>query len=155
MTIKNAIEAALAEVNDWSTFLLSDEAGCSSPDSASSEGATFLANVRDATVELIESHLDEIEDAEWFDSANDDGSVSEIADGAPSIYTHQLWSEFTDLGAYNEDPTDLGFDDTTDMNRLASVCLYIIAERLANAVLFHVREAVESAEEEDEGQEDD
>jgi hypothetical protein len=49
-----------------------------------------------------------------------------------------LWSEFTDLAAYQEDPTEYGVDGS-DMEQSARVCLYIIAERLATALFDEVR----------------
>lgn len=149
MTIKDAITDALADVKDWSAYRLANEADCGTPDNRESEGARFLTDLRDEVVNLVEENIDDIEDTDWFDTVNDNGAVSEIADGAPSIWTSTVWQQFTDLRAYHEDPTDLGFDGS-EMEKAAGICLYTIAERLAYAILTYVREAVEGADAEDE-----
>lgn len=111
-------------------------ADCFDPDSLLSPGATFLREVWDAAT----SERDQYDD-------DDSDAAHAIADGAVPIYTHAVWSTFVDLGAYREDPTELGFDGS-DMEQAAKVCLYMIAERLAVA-------AMEQASETDDDDEDD
>lgn len=65
--------------------------------------------------------------------------MAEIADAAPDVYTHTRWQEFADLGAWQEDPTEIG-SDGSDMTAAAGVCLYMIAERLAWALLGELAE---------------
>lgn len=113
-------------------YALARLADCSSPDSPESAGAQWLARVA--------SCLDEIEDED---------DVSEQADSIVPIYTHEVWTVFVDLGAYNEDPTELGAD-AGDMEGCAKVCLFMIAERLLHVLL----EEKEGADEEDEESED-
>lgn len=109
-------------MSEHSIFTLARLAECGDPDSSDSPGARFLEYVQDRVNEAREyGELDQ-------------DRIHEIADGAPDVYTHKLWAEFVDLEAYNEDPTDLGCDGT-NMTQAAAVCLYIIAERLANALI--------------------
>lgn len=141
--------ATLDEIKSW-TFALSgkDLADCMSPDSLESPGMGFLTSVRDATVELIESgNLDPEDDSH----DNDNGEIHEIADAAPSVYTYTLWAEFADLGAYQEEPEYGEWPD--DLNKVAGVALYQIAERLAHAIIREWREGLAEAtgaEDEDE-----
>jgi hypothetical protein len=80
---------------------------------------------------------------EWADQA------AEIANNAPDVYTHTLWLEFIDLCAYREDPSDLGVD-ASDMEKAARVCLYLIAERLANVLFDEYNEDGPDDDDEDE-----
>ena len=133
----------------YNAYQLAGDADCSTPDRLDSAGALFLLSVRDGVVDRLE-HFDEDDLEAW---ALDDGTINdvvhEVADDAPDVYTHTLWSEFVDLAAYQEDPTDYGVD-ASDMEQCARVCLYAIAERLATALFDEVRgpyvEFVESQE---------
>lgn len=110
-----------------------------------SPGARFLRSVEDAVYELAD-RVGAID----TDTINDDGSVHEIADAAPDVYTHTRWQEFTDLAAWQEDISEYGEIDGDDLERsVAGVALYMIAERLAWALL---EELAEEAEEEGEGE---
>ena len=132
MTTATTTKAKADTLRDLTVFRLANEAGCSSPDDAESAGAKFLDAVRDAVIEAIE----------YDPEASDyDEQASEIADNAPDVYTHAMWSEFVDLAAYNEDPTELGAE-ADDMDKCARVCLYMIADRLAR-VLFEMVADVE------------
>lgn len=135
---------SIAEWREQGPNWLATDADCASPDNAESAGAEFLVRVRDDTLDLLER------DDDWHrDTIDDDGSVHEIADGAPSIYTHTLWKQFVDLAAYFEDP-ELG-EWPDDLNKVAGVALYQIAERLAWAIINDVHEwREENASEDDE-----
>lgn len=126
---------ALAELNTYNAWHLSSRADCGSPDTKDSAGAQMLLRVRDAFVEAVE-----YDPATWLSDDYTD-SVHEIADGAPSVYTHEMWSQFVDLTAYNEDLDDLG-GTTGDMQRDAAVALYIIAERLVHVLHEELTQAV-------------
>jgi hypothetical protein len=117
----------LASLTVWQ---LARMAGCFDPDADDSPGAEMLARVRTDVIERIE-HNPGVTEAEWF--ADD---THEIADGAPDVYTASRWDQFTDLGAWQESPYDLGADGS-DMTGAAGVALYMIAERLAVA-LFEI-----------------
>jgi hypothetical protein len=145
-TLANAIRHAAKSypdsgVNAWTLANLSD---CATPDRIGhdpSPGARMLTSVRDAVAELIEENADELAELgpdvgayDWRDLLDYSGALHMIADGAPSIYTGEKWAQFVDLGAYNEAPIELGWEGS-DMDQAGSVCLYMIAERCAMAVL--------------------
>ena len=138
---------SLQEWQGLTAYYLSGDADCASPDSLESEGAEFLARVRDGAVELLKRADD------WHpDTINDDGSVHEIADGAPSVYTHTLWKQFVDLAAYTEEPESGEWPD--DLNQVAGVALYQIAERLVWAIINDVHEWREEQDDDDPGDDD-
>lgn len=124
---------------EWTAYRLANEADTQSPDSNESAGARFLTAVRDSIVEAWEYN-----DSDMDEDAISD-AISAAADEAPDIYTHVMWSEFVDLSAYQEDPTELGFDGS-DMEQGARICLYMIAERCARAVASALVELKEDAE---------
>lgn len=102
-------------------FQLANMADCCSPDSHTSPGAELLLYVQRATAD----HLAEGGDPE---------ELHEIADGAPNVYTYQRWLQFTDLAAWQEEPEELG-GTGEDMTTQAGICLYLIADRLAHALV--------------------
>jgi hypothetical protein len=120
-------ESTATEIRNWTAYHLANLADCASPDNENSAGAKFLESVRD----------DIIEAWEYNDQTHDDDTLRDIvaqaADNAPDIYTSRMWEQFVDLAAYREDPTELG-SDGSDMEQAARVCLYMIAERLGNAI---------------------
>ncbi|GAA3526206.1 hypothetical protein AFL01nite_05170 [Aeromicrobium flavum] len=109
------------------TYTLANDADVACPDSLTSEGAEFLASVRDALAERIEH------DAE--DVAKNEGDVcAEIADGAVPVWnTHRLMTAYVDLAAYREDLSDYG--DTVDGVTLATWSLHQVGQRLASTLL--------------------
>lgn len=130
MTTTTNIKRArtVATLRDLSTWRLADMADSpSAPDNESSPGAVFLRSVRDDLADRLE-YADDVAIDDFEDE------IHEIADSAPDVYTTRRWAEFVDLAAWGEDPTDLGAD-ATDMTAAAGVCLYMIAERLARALL--------------------
>lgn len=132
-----AKRTALEEIKTRTAYSLARDADCASPDNSTSVGADFLGKVADSVAELLADaespslHELATEDGHYASDVDDDGSVHEIADAAVPIYTHTLWTTFTDLAAYQEDPSELGYNAASDMGKLAGVCLYIIAQRLA------------------------
>ncbi len=105
-------------------WTLSSIAGCLCPDSAESAGARFLEAVQDS-VNAIDLDSTDVSDYSY--------ELSDVADAAPHVYTSTRWAEFVDLGAYHENPTEFG--DIRDMEAAAGICLYMIADRLALALL--------------------
>lgn len=103
----------------WQLARLAD---CMDPDSDDSPGARFLDRVEADYRERIED-----------ESYDEDDTPHEIADSAVPVYAHDRWQTFVDLGAYQEDTTDLG-DDGSDLTQSAGVALYMIAERLVRAL---------------------
>lgn len=103
----------------WQLARLAD---CMDPDSNESAGARFLERVEADYLEAVED--------ERYDG---DETPHEIADNAVPVYTHERWQAFVDLGAYQEDVTELG-DDGSDLTQSAAVALYMIAQRLVYAL---------------------
>lgn len=137
--------AALSTVQSWSIYRLATEADCGHPDTGESAGAVFLDRVRDNFCESVSGALADPMDDEWtlseiLDRMEADGVFNEMADNAPDAYTHRCWLQFVDLCAYEEDPSDY-VSDSSGMTRLASACLYIIAERLITALCSAVCKA--------------
>lgn len=126
----------------YTTWSLASMADCASPDHhdgigfdyptdppAPSPGAHFLRRVADGVAEAIEY------------GADPDEVPYDVADACVPIYTSEVWATFVDLGAYMEDPTELG--PISDMGDAATVCLYMIGERLASAILADIDENAE------------
>lgn len=106
-------------------------AECLDPDSSSTPGADFLRGIREACSAAIE------------EGYADEDSAHEIADSAVPIYTHKRWGAFVDIGAYEEDPSELGAD-ASDLTAAAGVCLYLVAHRLASRLLEEAEEDEEA-----------
>src|SRR4051812_11998356 len=138
------LAAVITRIKSYTAHQLSGDADCASPDSPTSAGAHFLTNVRDNVVERVEGFDADDLEALRSEVGTVQDVVSEIADEAPNVYTYTLWCQFVDLAAYNEDPTELGADGS-DMEQSARVCLYMIAERLAQALFTEIHEALREA----------
>ena len=116
------------KVDRLTVWHLANDADCAGPDSPDSPGAQFLEQVQDAVVELTEHKPDtEPDDMDY------DGAVHELADSAVPVYTHEFWQTFVDLAAYAEDTSDYG--PLEDVEQTCKVGVYMIAERLAHALL--------------------
>lgn len=130
--------------DDLTTWHLANLADCGSPDRGDgigttpptdnadpSPGAEFLRRVANGVAEQIAWAVDN--DEADPDTLRDE-LPHQVADDAVPIYTRDIWSTFMDLAAYREDPSELGYD-CADMERAAGVCLYMIADRLAAALV--------------------
>jgi hypothetical protein len=115
------------EIRNASPYDLADMADCDCPDNRESSGAAMLACVRDSVVKAIQDGSITLDD---FD---DRGQLHEIADGAPSVYTHTIWRTFVDLAAYQEE-NEFGDEWPNDLTKAASLALYQISNRLAHAL---------------------
>lgn len=126
------VEDLLKEMGERTSYNLAHEAECMWPDHhTTSPGAKFLTGIRDAVIDQADDIVgDQWEDIPW-----------EIADAAVPVYTHELWMTFVDLGAYREDPEELGSSD--DMDGKGRTCLYLIADRLARSMVGELRDAAE------------
>ncbi len=131
MTSTDERFTATVDGQEFTLWELANLADCGSPDSLTSAGARFLFNVADATAEQVAVYRAEGTLEDDYDYS---GELHEIADNAPDVYTHTLWSEFVDLAAYNEDASELGAD-ASDMEKCARICLYMIADRLTRALV--------------------
>jgi hypothetical protein len=100
-------------------YALARLADCADPDSPTSPGARWLL--------AIAEHVAEREH-------DDEDLAHEIADSAVPPYTSDVFAVLVDLAAYREDVSDL-VAEGDDLTRRASVALYVVAERLAAALL--------------------
>lgn len=133
----------LAEIKGYSAFWLSgsDLADCQFPDLSDSPGGLLLTHTRDAFLSWMqgnpEATRDDILDA-----------CGQIIDDMVSIYTHERWQQFVDLGAYNEESESGEWPD--DLTEAAAVALYQILDRMVGAFAEMIDEAEEEPEEDDE-----
>ena len=139
----------LPTFRDLTTWHLASLAGCGSPDRpdaigvsppadlstvAPSPGALFLRSVADDLAERIAYVFADLDPA-GCDLAHElEEELYEVADAAPSVYTGARWAEFVDLAAWQEDAAELGAS-ADDLTAAAGVVLYVIAERLALALV--------------------
>ncbi len=139
----------LPTFRNFSTWHLADLAGCGSPDRPDgigcappadlstvqpSPGAQFLRRVADDLAGRIAYIFEDLDPAGCDLERELEGEVHEVADGAPPVYTGERGAVFADLSAYNEDPDDIG-GWPADLTDAAGIALYMIAERLAAALV--------------------
>jgi hypothetical protein len=110
---------------DRTAWQLARLADVTDPDSPTSPGAVWL--------DRVAGLADDIEPSETSDGYRAD-AITEAADSAVPIYTHERWQVFVDLAAYNEDVTELGAE-SSDLTACAGIALFMIAERLLTALL--------------------
>lgn len=114
------------EPETLNAFELARLADVASPDASDSPGAQWLEHVQLVARELVSANpgvdADDLADA-----------ISEGADSAVPIYTHERFQVFVDLAAYTEDVTDFG--PIEDMEQGAGIALYMVAERLIRALI--------------------
>lgn len=134
------------EIRGLSAFMLCRDAlaECGRPDDVASSGARFLTHVRDETLDLIatfveQDHFKYGEENEWHEA------VTEMIDGLIPVYTYDRWQTFIDLEAYHEE-VDLG--GYSDLNDVAAAALEQIAVRLATNIYDSVQRWKEQEEQE-------
>jgi hypothetical protein len=132
----------LEDIKGRHVYSLAADAETLDPDGEDSPGARLLSGVRDAVIEAVEWRVenDGLSLTEAAEEVRDGDALGEIADGAPSVYTHQVWTEFLDLGGYREDlePHDLNVDD---LSKIPGIALYHIAYRLASVLLEEIADS--------------
>lgn len=130
---------------EYNAYELANMADVASPDSSESQGALFLLDILS---DVNEFTADALQGADLGDEAHT------IADEAvyrlESRGTYRKWAAFCDLAAWQEDPSDLGYESFSDLNEGADVCLFMIADRLAMTLLEEL-----AAEESDDDEDDD
>lgn len=116
----------IEKLNALSVYELADMVGCAHPRNSKSEGAEFLADLRDDVAEKIKLG--------WIDSCRDLGDLaSEIGESAPEVNTYHMVLQFADLELWSSEslPCASGFEDAiretlSDVGaRLATVLLDI------------------------------
>jgi hypothetical protein len=130
-----------------SVYGLARMADTGDPDTSDSQGATFLADVREAVAEGIEyAEPTGPEDVQrWADAA-----AHEIADSAVPIYNADRWATAGDLCAWQEDVRDYG--EPEDLMQAVGWALYMIAERLVVALVQDVIDELADDDDDDEGE---
>lgn len=147
---------AHTNIEQATLYRLATDADCGIPDSSDSPGAGVLFTVRTMVLESWADAMPSDErgdvrdllDVDWSDTAHN------IADAAPSVYTHELWSQFVDLAAYQEFDEvvsdgllEVSSDSTNDMGpsfTIPATCLYSIARRLASVLLESLVDALQT-----------
>jgi hypothetical protein len=100
-------------------YALAALAGVACPDSPSSPGGRWLQGIAEHVAERRH---------------DGDDLAHEIADSAVPPYTSEVWQIFVDLALWHEDVSDYAAEGD-DLTRRASLALYVVAERLADALL--------------------
>lgn len=143
-----AVTAALAEVRDsylnddgvLNPFKLSRVAELNSlPDSLTSPGAAWLADIADTVFTDVENGAVLVDDgAEEY--------ARTTAGLQPPVPPHELFAVLVDLAAYTEDLSiHLLSGTVTDMETLAGLALEAVAWRLITALMKELAEAYEEA----------
>lgn len=151
-------EAAIDADLDLGVYGIAEKADVRSPDGKESAGAEFLLRLQGAANEVdADTLLGAI--LQWIEEGNDaddygvndlpsslEDGVSEQADSAVQIYTYRLWQEFTDLCLYEEDLTDLGDVDGSDLTKnVAMRAEYMVASRTIPALVALRAQAILTA----------
>lgn len=122
-------------------YQLARIADCGDPDTTESMGAEFLLRIADSLAEAIE------------DKELDEDRISDIVSNSPNTYTHQMWQEFVDLCAYQQDTSDYGKPES--INDQAAYALIDIAQSLVDGLhTDYLEGALSGDDEEDELDED-
>lgn len=132
----------IEQIKSYNAWQLADRAGSFA---SNGEALGFFTSIRDNVLEAV----DYVEAEDWNREMVEDysGKASEIADGAPSIWTATKWDQFAGTRAYQEDPTELGFDGS-DMEQGAGICLYMIAQRLVTALALEIQDSITDSDDE-------
>lgn len=117
----------LGKLSALDSYELADMLDVSSPDNSCSPGAEFLSGIRDDVHERLRNG------ATADDLRNESGAIaSEFVEIIESRGTHRKWTAFVDLGAWQEDLSELGsFEDAGDV---ANRALWQIADRFCHKV---------------------
>lgn len=114
---------------------LSHLAGCMDADGQETVGARFLRRIYDGVSEFI----DDLPPDEDVPSDAVD-RVSEITDTAIPVGTHELWKVFVELGGYEQDLDELGYEYKSDETyRMPQTALYLIGTALGNSLVVKYR----------------
>jgi hypothetical protein len=105
----------------------------------------FYAKVRDAVLE----HVGLFDAEDWERELVEDysGCRTEISDGAPSVYTYDMWETFIGCRAWEWDSEASDFaGETTSMTDQASLRLYLIADALVVSLARDIAATVDDTE---------
>jgi len=118
------------------SWRLARTADCSCPEGAERAGAAFLDSVFSDFVCTAQNDLNVSggDDAYDIRRSLERFDWHEAADSAVPIWTHQKWLTFVEIGAYDEDVSDLVDSRKVTGDDCANAALYIIADRLLRAL---------------------
>ena len=133
-------EGRTVEVERPNAFEIAQMVECASPDTPSSPGAIFLVAAWRDAIEQITRALGAGQEMDEID-------LFGVAEDVPSVYTVRLFYEFVDLLAweFEEEANDLTSASATIEDR-ARICLFVIAEAVAEAARQAVAEALDDAD---------
>jgi hypothetical protein len=120
-------------INHYDPPTLARLAECAEPDSRVSEGADFLALVRDKVVDLVQEYGEVAPYREAIQDA--------AAEAGKSADLGVKWRQFVDLGAYKENLTEFGTPSPDTPEGHADLALFFIGFRLAKTLLDEIEEA--------------
>lgn len=124
--------AVTVEVGTLNSHQLAGLAGTPSPDSHNSPGANYLERIRDT---ICDSYRYATEHNDTFD----EDDLHQIIDGCVPVYTHELWTTFTDLAAYQHDVRDYGYEFDPDRpEQYPAAALYTIGMALASELMERI-----------------
>jgi hypothetical protein len=131
----------IEKVNGYGPTALARLAECVEPDSHVSEGADFLAHVRDKVIDLVERHVEE----EGGPRAEVVARYREFIQGEAawngrSTDLDEKWRQFVDLRAYEENIAELGTPTNNTIEGRADLALFSIGFRLASQLVSQIEE---------------
>jgi hypothetical protein len=135
-------QATLDRVAAMKRWQLANLADCSADNE---EAAEFLENIAADVVEAAGDVDPDDFAREYVD--NYSGRAHEISNRAPCVYTATMWLQFVGTAAHREDITEYVDLTEFDFDKCARVALYIIAERLVNALVNAIADDITDIEE--------
>jgi hypothetical protein len=121
----------IEKINHYDPPTLARLAQCAEPDSRVSEGADFLALVRDKVVDLVQEYG---EVSTPYREAIQDAAADIGSEAEPSV----KWRRFVDLSAYKENVTEFGRPSPDTPEGHADLALFFIGFRLASALITEI-----------------
>jgi hypothetical protein len=121
----------IEKINHYDPPTLARLAQCAEPDSRVSEGADFLALVRDKVVDLVQEYG---EVSTPYREAIQDAAADIGSEAEPSV----KWRRFVDLSAYKENVTEFGTPSPDTPEGHADLALFFIGFRLSSALITEI-----------------
>lgn len=133
---------------------LADTADCAAPANDDTAGNQFLTGLFTDFEDMIERQVVPDAEADAYDIRReierftDNGYLHETADSAVPVYNGEKWQTFTQLGAWDEDVSDLvsGHGSRLTGDDIANAALYLIADRLLRALCDELADKCDEVE---------
>jgi hypothetical protein len=131
----------IERINHYNPPALARRAECAEPASHVSDGADFLAHVRDKVVELVEQYVKE-EGGQHADAVTHyrEPIQDTAAVAGMSADPVEKWRQFVDLRTYEEDTAEFGTPTNNTLEGHADLALFFIGFRLASKLLTEIEE---------------